>query len=84
MPTTEAATGHGGTQKILLLGRLISQLCSVAADDERVWSFPGQDTNFHSPKAFSRHLILHQSKCQILEMEIGGNFASKKGEGWAC
>lgn len=42
-------------------------------------AFPGQDTNFHPPKAFSRHLMLHQSKCQVLETETGGNFTSRGG-----
>lgn len=39
-------------------------------------AFPGQDTNSHPPKAFSRHLMLHQSKCQVLETKTGGNFTS--------
>lgn len=52
---------------------------TVAEDDGRGWGFPGQKTNFHPPKAFNRHLILHpavQSKCQVFGEEIWSNFAS--------
>lgn len=51
----------------------------MAEDDGRGWGFPGQKTNFHPPKAFNRHLILHpavQSKCQVFGEEIWSNFAS--------
>lgn len=45
----------------------------MAADDGRGWGFPDQKTNFHAPKAFNHHLILHpavQSKSQVFGEEI--------------
>lgn len=82
---THCHHGHNGTEALqhYSFAALISPLRPVQWQQmtNAFGAFPGQDTNSHPLKAFSRYLMLHQSKYQVLEMKREGNLPAGVDEG---